>query len=217
MKLVVFDVDGTLIDSEALIVGAMEMAFEGVGMSPLDRTQVLSIVGLSLPVAVGRLAPEAPLTQQDAIVEGYRNAFLSRRIDSEAPLYEGARDCLDALAARDDLVLGVATGKSRRGLDAMLDHHGLRGHFVTLQTADQHPSKPHPDMLLSACREAGLAPGDALMIGDTEFDMEMADAAGCDAIAVSWGYHAPDALRALGKPLAGDYAELRRMIEDWAA
>lgn len=216
MKLVVFDVDGTLIDSQALIVGAMEMAFEGVGMSPLDRTQVLSIVGLSLPVAVGRLAPEAPLSRQEAIVEGYRNAFMTRRIDAEAPLYDGARDCLDALAARDDLLLGVATGKSRRGLDAMLDHHGLRGHFVTLQTADHHPSKPHPDMLRAACAEAGVAPGDALMIGDTEFDMEMADAAGCAAIAVGWGYHAPEALLAMGKPLAADFARLHRMIGAWA-
>ncbi|WBU57632.1 HAD-IA family hydrolase [Paracoccus sediminicola] len=216
MKLVVFDVDGTLVDSQALIVGAMEMAFLGAGLEPLDRSRVLSIVGLSLPVAVERLAPDAPASQQEAIVEGYRDAFRTRRIRSEAPLYDGALPCLDRLAARDDLLLGVATGKSRRGLDAMLKHHDLGGHFVTLQTADTHPSKPHPQMLLTACAEAGVEPGAALMIGDTEFDIAMAQQAGCAAIGVGWGYHPAATLREMGAEVAGDFAALERMIGDWA-
>ena len=145
LRLVIFDVDGTLVDSQALIIGAMAQAMEGAGLPVLDRDQVLSIVGLSLPLAVATLLPDQPEARQNEVVAGYRAAFMSRRMDDEAPLYPGARACLDALAGRDDLLLGIATGKSRRGLDAMLDHHGLRGHFVTLQTADNHPSKPSPE------------------------------------------------------------------------
>ncbi|MFD1796451.1 HAD-IA family hydrolase [Paracoccus aurantiacus] len=217
MKLVVFDVDGTLIDSQALIVGAMGAAFEGEGLAPLERDHVLSIVGLSLDVAVERLLPDAPSHQRDAIVDGYRQAFVTRRISSEAPLYPGARECLDALAARDDLLLGIATGKSRRGLDAMLKHHGLREYFVSLETADGQPSKPHPAMLLAACAGAGVDPARSLMIGDTTFDMQMANAAGVMRIGVAWGYHHPDELSVGGVPVAGDFAELQRMIEGWAA
>ncbi|NHF74786.1 HAD-IA family hydrolase [Paracoccus xiamenensis] len=216
MKLVVFDVDGTLIDSQALIVGAMAQAMEGVGITPLDRNQVLSIVGLSLPIAVEVLLPDETPARRDAVVEGYRQAFMSRRISSEAPLYPGARECLDALADRDDLLLGIATGKSRRGLDAMLDHHGLRGRFVTLQTADNHPSKPHPAMLLAACDEGGVAPSAAVMIGDTVFDMQMGQAARTAAFGVGWGYHDADALSGLGVSVAGDFDQLQQMIGEWS-
>lgn len=216
MKLVVFDVDGTLIDSQALIVGAMDMAFDSVGLPLAGKDRVLSIVGLSLHVAVEKLVPDAPQAQRDAAVDAYRQAFLTRRIQSEAPLYPGARECLEALGQRDDLLLGVATGKSRRGLDAMLDHHGLRGYFVSLRTADTHPSKPHPEMLLSACADVAAEPSDTLMIGDTEFDMQMALAAGTAAVGVSWGYHPPSALRALGVPVAANFAALQRMISEWA-
>ncbi|MFV0409710.1 MAG: HAD-IA family hydrolase [Paracoccus sp. (in: a-proteobacteria)] len=217
MKLVVFDVDGTLIDSQALIVGAMEAAFETAGLPAPTRDQILSIVGLSLPVAMARLAPEAPETRIATLVEGYKQAFMTRRVSSEAPLYPGARDCLEALSLRDDLLLGVATGKSRRGLDAMLDHHGLRGFFVTLQTADNHPSKPHPEMLLSACSGAGMDPAHTVMIGDTDYDIDMARAAGTAAIGVAWGYHPAEALRAAGAPIAADFIALRALIEEWSA
>ena len=216
MRLVVFDVDGTLVDSQALIVGAMAQAMEGAGLPVLDRDQVLSIVGLSLPLAVATLLPDQPEARQNEVVAGYRAAFLSRRMDDEAPLYPGARACLDALAGRDDLMLGIATGKSRRGLDAMLDHHQLRGRFVTLQTADNHPSKPHPAMLLAACDAAGVDPADAVMIGDTTFDMQMGLAAGTAALGVGWGYHPRLALRDLGIAVAGDFGQLQTMIEEWA-
>lgn len=216
MKFVVFDVDGTLIDSQALIFGAMDVAFETAGLDPIGRETVLSIVGLSLPVAVETLVPDAPAAQREAAVDAYRQAFMTRRIANEAPLYPGARDCLEALHRRDDLLLGIATGKARRGLDAMLDHHGLRHLFVSLRTADTHPSKPHPEMLSSACADAGVAPGDAVMIGDTEFDMQMALAAGTSAIGVSWGYHPTKALSALGVPVAPDFVKLKAMIEEWA-
>ena len=216
MKLAVFDVDGTLVDSQALILGAMTQAMEGVGLPALDREQVLSIVGLSLPIAVATLLPDQPEARQNEVVAGYRAAFMSRRMDDEAPLYPGARACLDALAGRDDLLLGIATGKSRRGLDAMLDHHGLRGHFVTLQTADNHPSKPSPAMLLAACDEAGVDPAKAVMIGDTTFDMQMALNARTAALGVDWGYHPATALRQLDIVVAADFGQLQTMIEEWA-
>ena len=141
---------------------------------------------------------------------------MTRRIANEAPLYPGARDCLDALRPRDDLLLGVATGKSRRGLDAMIEHHDLRGYFVSLRTADTHPSKPHPEMLLAACADAGVDPSEAVMIGDTEFDMDMARAAGTAAIGVGWGYHPAEALERMDVPVAKDFADLARMIGEWA-
>ena len=216
MKLAVFDVDGTLVDSQALIIGAMAQAMEGAGLPVLDRDQVLSIVGLSLPLAVATLLPDQPEARQNEVVAGYRAAFMSRRMDDEAPLYPGARACLDALAGRDDLLLGIATGKSRRGLDAMLDHHGLRGHFVTLQTADNHPSKPSPAMLLAACDEAGVDPAKAGMIGDTTFDMQMALNARTAALGVDWGYHPATALRQLDIVVAADFGQLQTMIEEWA-
>ena len=216
MKLAVFDVDGTLVDSQALIIGAMAQAMEGAGLPVLDRDQVLSIVGLSLPLAVATLLPDQPEARQNEVVAGYRAAFMSRRMDDEAPLYPGARACLDALADRDDLLLGIATGKSRRGLDAMLDHHGLRGHFVTLQTADNHPSKPSPAMLLAACDEAGVDPAKAVMIGDTTFDMQMALNARTAALGVDWGYHPATALRQLDIVVAADFGQLQTMIEEWA-
>ena len=216
MKLAVFDVDGTLVDSQALIIGAMAQAMEGAGLPVLDRDQVLSIVGLSLPLAVATLLPDQPEARQNEVVAGYRAAFMSRRMDDEAPLYPGARACLDALAGRDDLLLGIATGKSRRGLDAMLDHHGLRGHFVTLQTADNHPSKPSPAMLLAACDEAGVDPAKAVMIGDTTFDMQMALNARTAALGADWGYHPATALRQLDIVVAADFGQLQTMIEEWA-
>ena len=216
MKLAVFDVDGTLVDSQALIIGAMAQAMEGAGLPVLDRDQVLSIVGLSLPLAVATLLPDQPEARQNEVVAGYRAAFMSRRMDDEAPLYPGARACLDALAGRDDLLLGIATGKSRRGLDAMLDHHGLRGHFVTLQTADNHPSKPSPAMLLAACDEAGVDPAKTVMIGDTTFDMQMALNARTAALGVDWGYHPATALRQLDIVVAADFGQLQTMIEEWA-
>ena len=216
MKLAVFDLDGTLVDSQALIIGAMAQAMEGAGLPVLDRDQVLFIVGLSLPLAVATLLPDQPEARQNEVVAGYRAAFMSRRMDDEAPLYPGARACLDALAGRDDLLLGIATGKSRRGLDAMLDHHGLRGHFVTLQTADNHPSKPSPAMLLAACDEAGVDPAKAVMIGDTTFDMQMALNARTAALGVDWGYHPATALRQLDIVVAADFGQLQTMIEEWA-
>lgn len=195
MTLVVFDVDGTLVDSQAHIVGAMEFAFSALGLTCPVRTEVLGIVGLSLPQAMARLAPDADI---DALVAAYKNSFASMRAIQASPLYPGALAVLQTLAVRPNTVLGVATGKSRRGLDHVLQAHGLSEFFQTTQVADDHPSKPHPSMLLTAMQDADSEPHQTVMIGDTSFDMEMGRAAGVHCIGVSWGYHPVSALAQAG-------------------
>lgn len=218
MRLVVFDVDGTLIDSQHHICRAMGMAFEHAGLAPLPQPQVLGIVGLSLPVAVAQLAPEADPPTQARIVAAYRAAFMQCRIAEAAPLYAGALDCLNRLGARPDMLLAIATGKSRRGLGAMIETHDLHGRFVSLQTADDHPSKPDPAMLLAALAETGIEAAQAVMVGDTSFDIDMARSAGLAGFGVGWGYHPAEALHQAGAALvAKDFPALTTAIEEWAA
>ena len=211
-RLVLFDVDGTLVDSQASIVAAMRAAFAALSVPAPERAAILAIVGLSLDHAIARLVPDAPRGRQAALVAAYKEAFHAARLTPEAraasPLYDGARAVLDDLAGRPGLVLGVATGKSRRGLEALIEMHGLAGFFATVQVADDHPSKPHPSMVLAAMAETGTAPARAVMIGDTSFDMQMAAAAGVPGIGVGWGYHPPEALRAHGARLIDSFAEL---------
>lgn len=216
MKLAIFDVDGTLVDSQQLIHSGMTMAFEDAGLPPPALADVLATVGLSLDVAIARLVPDADIAMQARIVDGYKDVFTKGRIAENAPLYPGALDCLKSLAARDDLLLAVATGKGRRGLQAMIDAHDLHGIFITMQTADNHPSKPNPAMLLSALSETGVDAENAVMIGDTSFDMEMARAAGISGFGVDWGYHPASDLQESGAALiASDFVELTTAIGTW--
>ncbi|MCG8446439.1 MAG: HAD-IA family hydrolase [Hyphomicrobiales bacterium] len=196
-RLVVFDCDGTLVDSQHLIVTAMTRAFDAHGVALPDRQAILSIVGLSLPEAVAQLVPDAEMGDVHLLSDAYKAAFkdLRQEPDHHEPLYPGARETVEALAGEPSVLLGVATGKSLRGLEFVLGHHGLREHFFTLHTADDGPSKPHPHMLEEAMRTAGVPPGATVMIGDTTFDMQMAKSAGARSIAVAWGYHGEAALR----------------------
>ncbi len=190
-RLAVFDCDGTLVDSQANICVACERAFKAAGMVPPPRLEIRRIVGLSLVEAMQILVPQAGDALHRSLATDYKAAFHAMRISgelAEEPLFDGIAEILGTLAA-DGWMLGVATGKSDRGLAHILAAHGIADRFVTLQTADRHPSKPDPAMLFAAMAEAGAAPGDTAMIGDTSFDMAMARAAGARAIGVTWGYH----------------------------
>ena len=209
MKLIVFDVDGTLVDSQDLIVAAQRAAFLAHGLEPPTRERSLSIVGLSLVQAMRVLVPDGPA---ESLAEGYKTAFQRLRADPayREPLFPGAAELLAELSGRDEVVLGIATGKSRRGVAHLLARHGWERVFATIQTADDHPSKPHPAMLEQALAETGAAPRDSVMIGDSTVDMAMARAAGIGAVGVSWGYHRPEALRETGaEAIVGSYRELR--------
>ena len=213
-RLAVFDCDGTLVDSQHSICAAMTLAFEGEKLTAPDRTSILSVVGLSLPLAIARLLPEAEADFHDHLSESYKRAFQQMRRDNAVsePLYPGIAALIRELDA-DGWLLGVATGKSDRGLNLCMAHHGIDAHFVTLQTADRHPSKPHPSMLLTAMAEAGASPETTVMIGDTSYDIDMALSAGASALGVGWGYHLPADLIAAGAhAVAMDSDELRNHI-----
>lgn len=218
MRLIIWDVDGTLIDSHAIIMDSMNAGIAAANLPPLPSAAISGIVGLSLPVAVATLLPEADEPARARVVETYRSHYFTARSGGESPLFQGARDLLDRLAAREDVLMAIATGKSRRGLDALLAAHGIAGLFVTTQTADDHPSKPAPGMVLACLAAAGVDAGEALMIGDTSFDIQMAGNAGVRALGVAWGHHTPEALRAAGAAdVAPDMDALGRMIEAWLA
>lgn len=200
-RLVIFDVDGTLVDSQAAILSAIDEAFLRAGRPAPGRTEALGVVGLSLVEAMAVLVPGAGADDHAALAQYYREAFMAlrQRTGGEAatPLYPGAREAVARLDGAGWL-LSIATGKARRGLEHFLESHGLKRHFIGTQTADDAPSKPHPQMVLNCLAATGIDPGDAVMVGDTEFDMAMGRAAGCRAIGVSWGYHPVERVRAGG-------------------
>ena len=198
-RLAIFDCDGTLVDSQANICLAMEHAFDEAGMVPPSRHATRRIVGLSLVEAMRMLLPEADSDVHGEMAERYRASYLILRNNGleHEPLYDGIAGVLSKLDETGWL-LGVATGKSDRGLERCLDHHGIKGLFVTLQTADRHPSKPHPAMVYQALADAGVDAANAVVIGDTVYDIHMGKAAGTGTIGVNWGYHPVGELRAAG-------------------
>ena len=221
LRLVIFDVDGTLVDSQNDIVDALSHAFVLVGRAIPDRAALLSGVGLSLEVLMPRLVPDADSATHATMITAYKEAYMSLRAQAgvalSSPLYPGALDVLHRLDALPDVVLGIATGKSKRGLDKLIEGHGLEGLFVTQQVADFHPSKPHPSMIETAMAEAGADAAQTIMIGDTSFDMEMAQAAGVSGIGVTWGYH-PRASLVAAHVLVDDYAALEPALHGiWGA
>ena len=189
-RLALFDCDGTLVDSQHNICAAMEACFEAVGLPRPAQEKTRRVVGLSLIEAMQVMAPDASPQLHLEMAEAYKTAFQQMRLTGsvEEPLFDGVAELLDALEA-DGFLLGVATGKSDRGLNLCLDCHGIAHRFVTLQTADRHPSKPHPSMIEQAMADAGSAHETTWMIGDTSYDIAMARAAGVTAIGVAWGYH----------------------------
>ena len=204
-RLAIFDCDGTIVDSQSNIVQAMSDCFVRAGLPEPEPHKARRIVGLSLYEAMQAMLPDAGHEVHLTLAEDYKQAFHRLRGSGlvEEPLYDGIENLILTLDA-EGWLLGVATGKSDRGLKLCLEHHGLHPRFVTLQTADRHPSKPHPSMIDEAMVEAGASPDSTNMIGDTSYDLQMARAAGVTAIGVAWGYHEPEELLSAGAHFIAD-------------
>lgn len=216
MKLIVFDCDGTLVDGQHLILDAMQSASKVCQISYPGDDAVRQIVGLSLMEAIEICYPDATTE----ICLGLKDAFVARfqelrlRDEDNEPLFDGVLEVLEQLNS-DGYILGIATGKSTRGLISTLNNHGLRDHFLTLNTADDGPGKPHPSMLLNAMKDVGARPENTIMVGDTTYDIHMALAAKVRAVGVSWGYHDPDKLVAAGAHYMLDHiSHIRKILDE---
>ena len=192
-RLVVFDWDGTLLDSAGAIVASMQAAAIDLGLTPPDEKIARQVIGLGLHDALSQALPGVPAGEYQRVAERYRHHYLSR--DHELSLFDGAAELVEELSEAGCL-LGVATGKSRLGLNRALETSGLKGFFHATRCADECSSKPAPDMLIEIMDELGAAPDMTLMIGDTTHDMRMAKNAGVGALAVGYGAHPREALEA---------------------
>jgi phosphoglycolate phosphatase len=198
-RLAIFDCDGTLVDSGATIYAALFATFEQHGLELPPPFISRRVIGLSLTEAMAALVPYASSEEHRMLAEDYKRAFWQLRAAGrvEEPLFDGVLELLDALED-DGWLLAVATGKSDRGLKHCLEQHDIHARFVSLQTADRHPSKPHPSMVEQAIADAGAAPATTIVVGDTSFDMAMAAAAGAAPIGAGWGYHDAEELIGAG-------------------
>lgn len=214
-RLIMFDMDGTLIDSGSIIAEHMASTFLAHGLDAPTREMSNTVIGLSLELAMQNLAKcdaETALALATTYKDHYR-AMLEQG-ERHEPLYAGALEALQRIGRHETSVLGIATGKGLRGVNRILALHALADHFVTLQTPDHNPSKPHPGMILRACAETGIDAARTVMVGDTTFDMELGVSAGARTIGVTWGYHARVALEEAGAHIIiEDYADLDAAIE----
>ncbi len=215
LRLAVFDCDGTVVDSHASIVAVMTQAFEDKGLARPDRAAVARVVGLHLTQAIAYLLPDEPDTVHVELTESYRKFATEHRRQGlwDEGLYPGAAEAIHALD-RAGWLIGMATGKSRRGVADTLSRHTLERFFVTIQTPDTAPGKPDPGMLIQAMQEAGTDPERTVMIGDTTFDMEMAANAGVPALGVAWGYHDTALLKDAGaKMIVESFNEIPAAVD----
>lgn len=195
-KLVIFDCDGTLVDSQHMIIDAMQATLLSAGLPMESDSRIRSTVGLSVQEAIAMLRPDTDDKALESMANIFKREFYRLRVEETPkpdPLYAGTREILGHLR-ETGFILGVATGNSRRGLDRVIEEHNLKGFFVTLQTADGHPSKPHPSMIQTAAADMGVDPTACIMVGDTSYDMMMARSAGSLAVGVKWGYHSVEEL-----------------------
>lgn len=195
-ELIVFDWDGTLMNSEARIVACMQRAAADIGEAVPPPAQARDVIGLGLDTAVARLFPGADAARVGALVDAYRRHWLGDEVEA-AVMFDGA-NALVAELHRRGFLLGVATGKSRRGLDKVIVESGLGEYFHATRCADETFSKPHPQMLEEILTDLDTAPASALVVGDTEYDMQMAASAGVDAVGVTHGVHGAERLLAHG-------------------
>lgn len=220
LKLAIWDMDGTIVDSREVIQTAMARAFETCGLSPPVYDQTRTIVGLDLTEACQRLMPlDADQAALRNLVEAYKQAFVARRTEADfkEPLYEGALNTLETLA-NENWLIAMATGKSRRGIRAIFEMHPLEKYFDTIWCADDGPGKPHPFMIEEAMSALGVERGQALIIGDAVFDMQMGKAAGVECHGVSWGFGEAEELSAAGADfIHHDFTSLKAALDAFAA
>lgn len=219
LKLAIWDMDGTLVDSRDVIAQAMDRAFQVCGRPPPGYDRTRHIVGLGLVESCRRLV-DGPVSENDlaALVAAYSAAFSSRRQepDFKEPLYDGALETLEWLQ-KENWAIAMATGKSRRGIRALFDMHPLERYFDTVHCADDGPGKPDPAMCLAAMKQMGAAPAETLMIGDAVHDIRMGHAAGVKTVAVTWGFATREELAAVAPDhIASSFAELRNYLADFA-
>jgi phosphoglycolate phosphatase len=205
MRLVIFDLDGTLVDSVALIVETVTAAFEAVGEPIPTEAAIRSISGISAPEAMGILAPSADQRRVDELLASYRREYERRGGGANRqPLFRNALETLERLRHRPDTILAVATGKGHASTTTLLDAHGILDWFHSIETPTHNRGKPDPQMIDVAIQKAGVEVSRAVMVGDTVHDMHMARAAGVAAIGVAWGYHLPVDLAASGADIVID-------------
>ncbi len=199
LRLAIFDLDGTIVDSQHNIIAAVEEVARIGGLDCPARESIPQVIGLSLVEALAKLFPTVDPKVHETLDREYRQAFIRMRMrpDYDEPLFAGTHELLDALD-KEGILLGIATGKAKRGVTSVLERHGLSTRFVSIQTPDDAPGKPHPGMVLRCLAETGAAPENTVVIGDTSYDIEMARAARVNAIGVSWGNHAVADLRTAG-------------------
>ncbi len=215
-KLFLFDCDGTILDSVEIIHDSMVRTFREAGYAVPTQQQTRSIIGLTLDLAIARLLMRDIDPEVQTMTARYKQHFhkIYHHPEFSQSLFEGMGALIGSLEVNPRIELGVVTGKSRRGMDAFFDKHGFRDAFKVIRTADDCPSKPHPAMVLECCAEMDIAHSDTVVIGDSVFDMEMAKAAGAQAIGVAWGYNEVALLRAAGADaIAADANELKQMLE----
>jgi len=210
-SLLVFDWDGTIIDSASTIAECIRLAAADIGLPVPTKEQASHVIGLGLQDALRHAVPSLEPQRVPEFVERYREHF--RASEHTMDLFGGMRELLASLQKKR--ILGIATGKSRRGLDRSLEATGLKPYFQASRCADETHPKPHPAMLLELMDELGVAAEGALMIGDTSHDLEMARAAGVDALAVTYGAHAEQTLRSCQpRACVASVAELSRWLSE---
>lgn len=218
IKLVVFDIDGTLVDSQAMIIACLQKTCQDLNIeAPTSRAQLLSGVGLPLPLAVQKAIPHIQPGEVPPFVERFRlhQKELMHEVERLQPLFPGVMDMLKTLR-RNGCKLSVLTSKAKVGLDVLLDAHQLRPLFVSIKTPEDGPAKPDPFLLLRCMDEAGATAAETVFVGDSTYDVETAIAANSNALGVSWGYHTEAQLAAVGaQRIIHSVADIAPTIAAW--